>query len=259
MGMISTEFYWTFLCFFMMLFTLPILLHIHWLYDDHEKNFYSSLVILLYYLPTYFAIKVKDRKKLLPTAEWFVRHRYMLAGAMIALNILMIVNSVIRLVGLWENVSVSISLFSQNIVVTCMLVIVIMYIPISIFFHCADVELRFSHLKSTKLSKKQWLVLFGFHTLLAALYATLFLFDGSSLGKEELVLNFRLVRCFCQVLNILSIPMSYQAILLWNSDNLRFKGKYPNTTRNWTGLMKKNPDGTWEIDQSPEDHNISIV
>ncbi|KAF1767192.1 hypothetical protein GCK72_007151 [Caenorhabditis remanei] len=186
----------------------------------------------------------------LPTAEWFVRDRYMLAGAMIAFNILMIVNSVIRLVGLWE-----------NIVVTCMLAIVIMYIPLSTCFHFnpMDVDLKFSPLKSTKLSKKQWLVLFGVHIVLAALYTTLFLFDESSLGKEELILNFRLIKFICQLINILSIPISYHAILLWNSDKLRFIGKYPGTSIKWTGLMKRNPDGTWEVDQTPEDHNAFVV
>ncbi|EFP10147.1 hypothetical protein CRE_24566 [Caenorhabditis remanei] len=68
-----------------------------------------------------------------------------------------------------------------------------------------------------------------------------------------------MIKAFCQVINICSIPMSYQAILSWNSDKLRFIGKYPGTSIKWTGLMKRNPDGTWEIDQSPEDHNVFIV
>ncbi|EFP10083.1 hypothetical protein CRE_24622 [Caenorhabditis remanei] len=247
MGKISTVCYWIYLITFTISSMLPIGLHLHFLYDD-EKNIYSSFVILLYYIPTCLALIAMIDHKQLPTAKWFVRLRYMLAGTMIALNILMIINSIIRLVGFWE-----------NIVVTCMLAIVIMYIPISTCFHSNCIEFEFSHLKSTKLSTKHWLVLFGFHTLLAALYATLFLFDERTLEKKELVQNFQFIRFVCQLINILSIPMSYQAVLSWNSDKLRFKGKYPNTSRKWTGLMKRNPDGTWEIDLTPEDHNVFIV
>ncbi|EFP10143.1 hypothetical protein CRE_24624 [Caenorhabditis remanei] len=78
----------------------------------------------------------------------------------------------------------------------------------------------------------------------------LFLFDGSSLGKKELVKNHRLVRPFCQAINIqsiniLSIPMSYHAILLWNSDKLRFKGKYPDTTRELDGIDEE--ESRWNV------------
>ncbi|KAF1767191.1 hypothetical protein GCK72_007150 [Caenorhabditis remanei] len=229
---------------------LPIVLHLHWLYDD-EKHFYSLNAVTLYFISICLVLtdsEILNNEHLPTAAKWFVRHRYLLAAAMIAFNILILINSVIHLVGLWE-----------NIVVACMLAIVIIYLPISTWFHfdcCTD--FLFSHLKSTKLSKKQWLLLFGFHTVLAALYAILFLFDESCLGNKEFVLNFQFIRYFCQLINIMSIPMSYQAILLWNSDKLKFKEWYP-TTMEWAGLMKRNPDGTWEIDQSPEDHNVLIV
>ncbi|EFP10157.1 hypothetical protein CRE_24621 [Caenorhabditis remanei] len=91
---------------------ITFLLHLHLLYED-EKWYYTICAIILYYISTCLALIVMANTKLLPTIEWFVRHRYLLTGAMIALNILMIVNSVIRLLGLWE-----------NIVFTCMLVIV---------------------------------------------------------------------------------------------------------------------------------------
>ncbi|EFP10099.1 hypothetical protein CRE_24627 [Caenorhabditis remanei] len=261
MGKKSAVCYGIYLIIFAM-FSMPlsIVLHLHLLYDD-EKNLYSPSVLFLWYISFLLGFAVLSNNKLVATAaKRFVRHRYLLAGAMIILNILMIVNSVFRLVGLWENVSFSISFFlTREIVVAFMVAMGIMYLPFSTLFHINTIEFECSYLKSTKLSKKQWLVLLGFHTLLAVFYTTLFLFDESCLGKKELVQNFRFIRSFCQVINILSIPMSYQAILSWNSDKLKFKGKYPNTTRKWTGLMKRNPDGKWEIDQTPEDHNVFIV
>ncbi|KAF1767190.1 hypothetical protein GCK72_007149 [Caenorhabditis remanei] len=192
-----------------------------------------------------------NNKLLSAAAEWFVRHRYMLAGAMIALNILMIANSVIGLVGFWENIAVIVR-------ISIFILLIYQSIPFWLHLGLSYGDFKLFHVKTARLSKTQWLLLFLFHTLLSVGCYGLFCIDANILETDGLIDNFHFIRYACIAINILSIPMTYHFLLAWNSEKLEFVGIHPQTKLYWKGVMRKMEDGNWEVDQTPEDHDLFL-
>ncbi|KAF1767183.1 hypothetical protein GCK72_007142 [Caenorhabditis remanei] len=81
----------------------------------------------------------------------------------------------------------------------------------------------------------------------------------SDLKEEKLLENFNFIRYACIAINILSIPINYNVLLTWNLEKLDFIGIHPETKRNWEGVIKRDRNGEWVIDESPQDHELSVV
>ncbi|EFP10164.1 hypothetical protein CRE_24618 [Caenorhabditis remanei] len=79
------------------------------------------------------------------------------------------------------------------------------------------------------------------------------------LSKDGLINNLHFIRYVCIAINILSMPMTYQSLLAWNSDKLQFFGIHPETKLHWKGVMRKMEDGKWEVDQTPRNHDLCVV
>ncbi|KAF1767186.1 hypothetical protein GCK72_007145 [Caenorhabditis remanei] len=120
-------------------------------------------------------------------------------------------------------------------------------------------DFRLFHMKSARFTKTQWLLLFLFHTLLSVGCYGLFCIDANILETDGLIDNFHFIRYVSIAINLLSMPMTYHFLLAWNSEKLDFVGIHPETKLHWKGVMRKMEDGKWEVDQSPEDHDLCVV
>ncbi|EFP10108.1 hypothetical protein CRE_24616 [Caenorhabditis remanei] len=181
----------------------------------------------------------------------FIRHRYLLTISIFLLNAILIINSCFP-TGFHEN--------APNIIEIAILAL-LFYLPISIFEHLGicfcDFQLFLK--KTTRISRQQCYLLFLFHFLMGIGCFSLFHFYTNDLKEENLLENFQFTRYACLAINILSIPMNYNFLLAWNSDKLDFIGIHPETKRNWEGVIKRDQNGEWVIDESPQDHELSVV
>ncbi|KAF1767187.1 hypothetical protein GCK72_007146 [Caenorhabditis remanei] len=139
--------------------------------------------------------------------------------------------------------------------------ILLIYQPKSFLLHIGHSydDFQLFHIKTARLSKIQWLLLFLFHTVLSVGCYGLFCIDANTLKKDGLIDNFHFIRYVCIAINLFSIPMTYQSLLAWSSDKLQFVGIHPETKVHWKGDMRKMEDGKWEVDQSPGDHDLCNV
>ncbi|EFP10175.1 hypothetical protein CRE_24625 [Caenorhabditis remanei] len=148
------------------------------------------------------------------------------------------------------------------VIVRIFIFILLIYPNISLIilhlgFSYGDFQLFF--VKTARFSKIQWLLLFLFHTLLSVGCYGLFCIDANTLEKDGLINNLHFIRYACIAINILSMPMTYQSLLAWNCEKLEFVGIHPETKLHWKGVMRKMEDGKWEVDQTPEDHDLCHV
>ncbi|EFP10117.1 hypothetical protein CRE_24564 [Caenorhabditis remanei] len=153
--------------------------------------------------------------------------------------------------------------YTPVIVAICIISIFILliYQSISLFLHLG-ISCRYFQLfyvKTARFSKIQWLLLFLFYTLLSVGCYGLFCIDANILETDELIDNYHFIRYVSIAINLLSMPMTYHFLLAWNSEKLEFVGIHPETKLHWKGVMRKMEDGKWEVDQSPEDHDLYVV
>ncbi|CAO4367162.1 unnamed protein product [Caenorhabditis nigoni] len=184
------------------------------------------------------------------TASGFLWNRYFLAGLVLAVNFALPANNVIGLFGRKYLIILSI------IIGLCHLLFVF-----SIYEHAATTyhDFRLSFRKDAKLSNFQLCGLILFHIFLVLVFIFIFSICPNEFSTYKRYQNNQFLRKACHIINIMSIPLNYCALLAWNCEKLNFKGIHPVTKRRWHGVMKKDKKGAWVVDVEPEDHRIFVV
>ncbi|PIC48719.1 hypothetical protein B9Z55_007593 [Caenorhabditis nigoni] len=186
------------------------------------------------------------------TVKGFLFHRMALPLLVLGYNIVLPINNTIGIAG-----------FEISLAVTILIGICLMYFIISIIEHLAIVydELYFKYPENTPgLTKNQVIILFIFHAIISFFFFIYFqCYDPISLVDPSRIQNFQILRFACQILNIISIPVTYSGVFAWNCDKLEFFGWHMDTYSLWIGVVKKDKKGRWEVDMEPEDHRVFVL
>ncbi|EFP10121.1 hypothetical protein CRE_24626 [Caenorhabditis remanei] len=247
MGAISFILYSLYLLFFPIFLFIIASNHLD-LFNPQEKSWGTALYFIWIISNITFIDFHKDTRQ---TPESFIRIRCLSIISVLLLCFCFIFNSLktLIMVPVYIAVIVRISIF---------ILLIYQSIPFWLHLGLSYGDFKLFHVKTARLSKTQWLLLFLFHTLLSVGCYGLFCIDANILETDGLIDNFHFIRYACIAINILSIPMTYQSLLAWNSEKLEFVGIHPQTKLYWKGVMRKMEDGNWEVDQTPEDHDLFL-
>ncbi|CAP29676.1 Protein CBG10326 [Caenorhabditis briggsae] len=245
MARYSYYFYNAYLCFMYFILLMIFTLHIgHLFFKPNETWACATFLVPVMVRSTYDCLSSQQDRQ---TARWFLWNRYVVALLLLVVNFALPASNVIE-----EEYSITLTI----IVGTCLMIFVF-----SIYEHAATTyhDFRLSFPKKAKLSSFQFCCLILFHILLVIAFLVVFRITPEYISTYQSYYNNQFLRIACHLINIMSIPLNYCAVLAWNCEKLNFKGIHPVTKRRWVGVMKKDKKGTWVVDVEPEDHRIFLV
>ncbi|PIC48718.1 hypothetical protein B9Z55_007592 [Caenorhabditis nigoni] len=179
--------------------------------------------------------------------QWFIWNRYLLAVLVFVVNFSLPASNVLEM--------------EYSIILTIIFGFCLILFFFSTFEHWAvqyhDFHLSFP--KNAKVTNLQIVGLILFHILLVLSFLLIFYICPNEFSTYQRYQNNQFLRKACHLINIMSIPLNYCAVLAWNSKKLKFKGIHPGTKRRWLGVMKKDQKGKWVVDAEPEDHRFFVV
>ncbi|PIC48720.1 hypothetical protein B9Z55_007594 [Caenorhabditis nigoni] len=249
MGRFSYCFYNGYLCFVFILIAMTFTYQICDFFSDEIAEIWTTVIFSAPAIiwSIYDCLPKEQQRQ---TASGFIWNRYFLAGLVLAVNFALPANNVIGLLGKKYFIILTI------IIGLCHLLFVI---SICEHFACHHQYFRLSFPKDSKITNLQLFGLILFHILLVLAFLWIFRICPEYISNTQRYKHNTCLRVACHLINIMSIPLNYCALLAWNSKKLNFKGIHPVTKRRWVGVMKKDKKGEWVVDVEPEDHRIFVV
>ncbi|PIC48717.1 hypothetical protein B9Z55_007591 [Caenorhabditis nigoni] len=248
MARYSYYFYNAYLCSMYTILLMIFTLHIGHLFfkpnETKETWACATFLVPVMIRNTYDCLSSQQDRQ---TARGFLWNRYLVAVLVLVVNFALPASNVLD--------------GEYSIILTIIVGICLMLFVFSIYEHAATTyhDFRLSFPKEAKLSNLQFCCLILFHILLVIAFLVIFYICPNEFSTYQRYQNNQLLRKACHILNIMSIPLNYCALLAWNCEKLNFKGIHPGTKRRWMGVMKKDKKGKWVVDVEPEDHRIFVV
>ncbi|CCD63734.1 DUF1084 domain-containing protein [Caenorhabditis elegans] len=219
--------------------------------EQSSSNYcWTTLVICLVYLVQAILLHIRFYKRKQFTIKSYCSKRYLMAATLVFLNILFLVNSI---VGLYSRIAIDISL------VILLIICFFGYKAFNLAYESAA-PIHYRSLETTKVTKAQKVFIFLFLTLSGLFCISLSFIDLNPLADEYVASGFfYTTRFICPIINILAIPMFYEAFLAYNSEELAFSGVEPESGRLWKGVCRWNEkSGEWDYVETVQQKPASL-